>query len=239
MNYKNCFLVVILLIVATAMIAQRDDIVLTKEKKEFAYNSIKELKDGALVVRLHTNHRKIQQLEMTLASSKLTKNQRKRHEGMLEGTIKRRDEFNIAIASMFADSFRFCPVYLMYDTNSTALTNGTRTGIFLNSDRVPDPTITLQEPHVFIVNYMESGSDFPFDVLRVRKLKEKLDEPFPYYAALRESWINPVNTPRAKSAVAELDRRFRRFYAQALKYDEKQEEKEIKKEENEVKKAKE
>lgn len=227
---RTKLLFVALLTWATITTAQRDDIVLSKEKKEFAFNSIKELKDGAIVVRLHTSYRKIKQLELVLESPKSTKQQLKRHQAILDGTIKRRDELNKAIASMFSDSFKFCPVYLMYDTNTNALKNDVRTGIFLDSNYVLDSSITLTEAHVFIVNYLKSGSDFPFDVLRVQKLEEKLEDPFPYYAALRESWINAINTPRAKAAVIELDRRFRRFYEQALAYDIRQEEKKEKKE---------
>lgn len=223
------FFALLFLCCTTAAIGQRDDIELDKEKREFAFNSIKELKNGALVVRLQTNHRKIEILEATVRDPKLTDAQRKRHKAILDGTVKRRDEFNNAIATMFADSFRFCPVYLMYDTCSNALTKGVRKGLFLDTLLKVDTSIVLKEPHVFLVNYVKSNSDFPFDVLRVRKLLEKLDEPFPYYAAVRESWIDSANTRRAAGAVAELDRRFRRFLARALEYDEKQAEKAAKK----------
>lgn len=223
------FFALLFLCCTTAAIGQRDDIELEKEKKEFAFNSIKELKNGALVVRLQTNHRKIAILEATLRDPKLKPAQYKRHKAILDGTVKRRNEFNETIAKMFADSFRFCPVYLMYDTCSDALAKGVRKGLFLNKQLQPDTSIELPEPNVFLVNYVKSNSDFPFDVLRVRKLHEKLDDPFPYFASVRESWINAVNTPRAASAVAELDRRFRRFHARALEYDEKQAEKAAKK----------
>ena len=221
MTCKNWFLILGLLYWAGTAIAQRDDIVLTKEKKEFAFNSIKELKEGALVVRLKTNHRKIEILERTLRNPKLTKQQRKRHENILAGTIKQRDGFNKAIAKMFMDSFRFCSVYLMYDTCTQALNNGTREGIFLDENHEYSSSITLKESHVFIINYKKKSAEFPFDILRMRKLKEKLEDPFPYYAAIRESWVNQVNAPRASQAVVQLDRRLHKFYDRALDYDDK------------------
>ncbi len=201
--------------------AQRDDIVLTKEKKEFAFKSIQDLKEGALVVRLKTNQRKIEILERNLRNPNLTKAQRRRQEAILEGTLKVRDDFNKAIGNMFRDSFSFCPVYLMYDTCSKALNQGVREGLFLGEDGKIDPSIKIQAPHVFIVNYKKSGADFPFDVLRVRRLEEKLEEPFPYYVALRESWINQVNSPRAARAVEQLNRKFYSFYSRALEYEKK------------------
>lgn len=221
---KNGILLFIVLMLGSNVFAQRDDIVLTKEKKEFAFNSIKELKDGALVVRLKTNHRKIEIIERNLNNPNLTKAQRKRQEAILEGTLKTRDEFNEAIANMFLDSFTFCPVYVMYDTCSSALNRGVREGLFLGKDNKVDPTIKINETDIFIVNYKKSGAEFPFDVLRVRKLKEKLEDPFPYYIALRASWINQVNTPRASRAVQQLNRKFYSFYKRSLEYDKKQEE---------------
>lgn len=221
---RNGILLFILLMLGSNVFAQRDDIVLTKEKKEYAFNSIKELKEGAMVVRLKTNHRKIAIIERNLRSPKLTKAQRKRQEAILAGTLKARDEFNEAIRTMFVDSFTFCPVYVMYDTCSSALTKGAREGLFLGKDNQLNPSIKIKEANIFIVNYKKSGAEFPFDVLRVRKLKEKLEDPFPYYVALRASWVNQVNSPRASRAVRQLDRKFYNFYKRSLEYDKKMEE---------------
>ena len=141
------------------VMAQREDIVLQKERKEFAYKSIKELKEGALVVRLKTNHRKIGLLESTLRSSSLKKNQRKRHQAMLDATIKTRDDFNNAIADMFIDSFSFCTVYLMYDTSTNSLKKGIRAGFLLDSTKNINPDIQISESAIFIINYKKKSSE--------------------------------------------------------------------------------
>lgn len=221
---RSCILLFIVLMLGSSIFAQRDDIVLTKEKKEYAFNSIKELKDGAMVVRLKTNHRKIEIIERSLRDPNLKKGQRKRQEAILAGTLKARDQFNEAIGTMFLDSFSFCPVYVMYDTCSRALNKGVREGLFLGRDNKIDPTIKIKEANIFIVNYKKSGAEFPYDVLKVRKLKEKLDDPFPYYVSLRESWVNQINTPRASRAVRHLNRKFYSFYRRSLEYDKKLEE---------------
>lgn len=218
---RNGILLFMLFMLGSNIFAQRDDIVLTKEKKEYAFSSIKELKEGAMVVRLKTNHRKLAIIERNLRSPNLTKAQRKRQERILAGTLKARDEFNEAIGTMFVDSFTFCPVYVMYDTCSSALSKGVREGLFLGKDNKIDPSIKIKEANIFIVNYKENGAEFPYDVLRVRKLKEKLENPFPYYVALRESWVNQINTPRASRAVRQLDRKFYQFYQRSLEYDKK------------------
>jgi hypothetical protein len=228
MTSKNWVLLLGLLCWAIAGTAQRDDILSVKEKKEFAFSSIKELKDGAIVVRLKTNHRKIKILENTLKSLKITDQQRNRHQRILNNTVNARDQLNKAISDMFLDSFTFCPVYLMYDTCSLDLTKGVRKGIFLNENKQLDTSITLSEKHIFLANHKRSGSDFPFDVLRLRKLKENLTDPFPYFVSLRESWIDAVNTPRAEMSVQILDRRLHGFYAQGLDYDIRKKEKEEK-----------
>ncbi|MCH2021616.1 MAG: hypothetical protein MK207_03975 [Saprospiraceae bacterium] len=219
MTLKYFFITFLLFYSGIVVFGQRDDIVVPKEKKAYAYSSIKELKEGAIVVRLKTNHRKIQLLEKTLKSNGLNKNQRKRHQAILDGTIAVRDAFNNAIADMFLDSFSFCPVYLMYDTCSNALKSGQKEGIFLNKDKTADSSIELNEPHVFLVNYKKSSGEFPFDVLRMQKLNDRLEDPFPYFIQLRESWINQINTPRAARAVVQLDRKLKNFYNRALAYD--------------------
>jgi len=221
---RNCILLFIVFMLGNSVFAQRDDIVLAKEKKEYAFNSIKELKDGAMVVRLKTNQRKIELIERNLKNTKLSKGQRKRQEGILEGTLKVRDEFNEAIRAMFLDSFDFCPVYLMYDTCSAALNKGVREGLFLGENKEIDPSIKITEANIFIINYKERGAEFPYDVLRVRKLKEKLEDPFPYYVSLRKSWINQINTPRASQAVQHLNRKLYGFYRRALESEMKAEE---------------
>ena len=69
--------------------------------------------------------------------------------------------------------------------------------------------------YIFIINYKKKSSEFPFDVLRMQKLHERLDDPFPYYMQLRESWLNNVNSPRAAQAVIQLDKRLNVFLNRA------------------------
>ena len=199
--------------------AQRDDIVLQKEKRDFAFSSILAMKEGVLVVRLHTNSKKIELLKRTANDPGLRESQRKRHQRLLDATIKVRDEFNAAISSTFLDSFRFCEVVLMYDTSFQQLKKGKRSGIFLDRSMKMDSSIHIDEEQaVFIVNYKAKSGEFPYDILRIRRLEEKLDEPFPYYMPIRASWLNNINTPRAENVIRLMNYRLQKFYLRALEW---------------------
>lgn len=215
---KNIILVLAgILFLTHISIAQRTDIQLPKERKAFAEKSIVNLKEGVLVVRLKTNQRKIEALQAVANNSKLKERQRQRHQKMLDNTITTRDAMNAAIANMFLDSFSFCPVYVMYDTSTKSLSNGTNQGIFLNEKLQPDASIALPaDKPIFLVNYKKKSANFPFDVLIMRGLKERLEDPFPYYIPLRASWINNVNTPGAAKSVIKLDKRLHRFYRNTI-----------------------
>ena len=218
----KCQLLFFILLCAwqTTLWGQRNDIPLLKERQDFAARSIQELKNnGAIVLRLKTNHRKLTIMERTLRSSELTNAQRKRHQAIYDATIARRDAFNKSLKGSFLNNFDFCPVYVLYDTSSKALASGVREGIFLNEQGEIDPSIKLTEAHVFIASFKEKGADFPFDVLRVQRLEEKLVEPFPYYVPIRASWVNEINAPRAAKAVIQLDQKFTVFMERALEYE--------------------
>jgi hypothetical protein len=237
MSYKLLFLL-LLGSLQTNLWAQRDDIPLLKERQDFASQSIQELKEsGAIVLRLKTYHRKLSILEKTLSNSQLKTAQRRRYQKIYDGVVGRRDAFNESLKHSFTKNFTFCPVYVMYDTCSKELKNGVRTGIFLNEKGELDSSIQLDEKHVFVAHFKERGADFPFDVLRVQRLEEKLDEPFPYYVAIRESWVNDINSPRAAKAVVQLDKKFSTFLERAQAYEAKKGEKAAKKEEKAVQKS--
>ena len=207
----SCFLVV-------EVYSQRDDIPLQKEKKAHSKQSILDMKDGVLILRLKTNHRKISFLQQNVRSSRLTLKQRERYRKILEGTLRRRDLFNQALSKIVLDSFSFCPVYLVYDTSTTSLRRGLRHNIFLDSTLKLDTSLTIEiNKPVFLVNFQDKNSQFPFDVLLVQRLSEKLTEPFPYFVEVRESWINDINTPGAVRAVSRLDRKLWKYYERVMR----------------------
>jgi len=192
-----------------------------KENRLAAFAAIKEMKNGGiLVVRLETNHVKIRALERNLSDPNLKPAKRKRLQGMLDETTIRRDAINQTLANTFSDSFNFCPVYLSYDSSANTLKNGAKSGIFLNRELKIDPSIQLPDSaNIFIAYYHEKSGEFPSDGLMLRKLLKTLKDPFPNYTAIKESFVNDINTPRLRKAILILDNKLKSLLERAEKRD--------------------
>jgi len=94
---------------------------------------VHQLREGALVVRLKTNKLLIDEL-LKNGNSGLA----------LE---KQLEQFAINKNTMFAyrENFNFCKLYFIYSNSSDSLLNGTRQGIFLDTNLTVDPAIVMQE----------------------------------------------------------------------------------------------
>ncbi|MCW3078344.1 MAG: hypothetical protein JWO32_2953 [Bacteroidetes bacterium] len=105
-----------------------------KDRKDVvAAWQIKQLREGALVVRLKTNQKVIDGL---------------RAQGKNELALdKEKEQYVINANTMqaFRDKFKFCKVYFMYSNNSDTLLRGTRKGVFLDSNLKVDPAIVMNE----------------------------------------------------------------------------------------------
>jgi hypothetical protein len=150
---------------------------------------INQLKNGALVVRLKTNKMAIDEL-------------------MKSGNTKRAEEirleqFAINKNTMFAylDKYKFSKVYFIYSNSSDSLLNGARSGIFLDTNLVINPSITMNEQYYLIAErdyaynssigfvqedsakfYIEKGNPVKeMSVILKNKYNHQLKGPFPYY----------------------------------------------------------
>jgi hypothetical protein len=117
-----------------------------KRSKIVSAWQINELKNGALVVRLRTNKKLIDAL---------------RAEGKEEmASEKEAEQFiinkNTVIA--YVRNFSFCKLYFTYSNNSDTLLKGARTGIFLDTNLVVDPTIKMTENF-----YLLAERDYAFN----------------------------------------------------------------------------
>lgn len=99
---------------------------------------INKLKDGALVVRLKTNKKLIDEL-VRQGNTKLA----------LE---KELEQYAINKNTVYAykDVFNFCKVYFMYSNSSDSLLNGIRSHIFLDSTLTINPSIVMNESYYLI-----------------------------------------------------------------------------------------
>jgi hypothetical protein len=150
---------------------------------------INELKNGALVVRLKTNHLAIEELRKA-GNTKLADE-------------KEIETFAINKNTMFAflDNFRFCKVYFMPAQYSDSLLAGKRSGIFLDTNLNINPAITLKEKFYLLAErdyaYNSSIGFVPEDSARKvfeggnpvkqmavvikNKYGHQLKGPFPYF----------------------------------------------------------
>lgn len=100
---------------------------------------ITQLKNGALVVRLHTNQKLIEGLKKMGKADLATQ---KEYEMM---AINK----NITVA--FTKYYKFSKVYFFYSNYSDTLLKGARSGIFLDTNLVVNPTIEMKETFYLLV----------------------------------------------------------------------------------------
>ncbi|MFI5135422.1 MAG: hypothetical protein ACHQD9_06180 [Chitinophagales bacterium] len=101
--------------------------------KDSARILIRNLKDGALIVRLQSR---------SMAISKL--NELGNYSGANEIKSQQREE-NLEVVEAFRSSFSFCKVYFFFTDSTDALLSGKRTGYFLDDSLKVDPSISLKE----------------------------------------------------------------------------------------------
>ncbi len=103
------------------------------------------LKNGGLVVRLTSNHRKMQAMRALLDTGALNDQNRLRLRNELELTEVETRRQNREIMTAFRLKYNLSQVYFTYDTASVYLAAGRRNGYFLNDSLLTDPSIQLQE----------------------------------------------------------------------------------------------
>lgn len=94
---------------------------------------INQLKNGALLVRLHNNKTLLDGLRKMGKADMATQ---KEYEMLA---------INKNIMLAFKKHYTFSPVYFFFSSNSDTLLNGARSGIFLDTNLTVDPTIILKE----------------------------------------------------------------------------------------------
>ncbi|MCW3076436.1 MAG: hypothetical protein JWO32_1045 [Bacteroidetes bacterium] len=112
-----------------------------KKKSIIAAWQINQLKEGALVVRLKTSRKLIDAL---------------RTQGKIELALEKEKEqfaININTYHAYKDYLTFCKVYFIFSNSSDSLLNGTRTGIFLDSNLNIDPSITMTEKFYLLAEH--------------------------------------------------------------------------------------
>jgi len=180
-----------------------------------AYQQIKDLKTGALVVRLKTNDKSV-----------LAYRQSGRFD-IADRMVAERAAQNEKIIRSFRNLFDFCPVYFIYAKHTEDLKAG-KTGLFLNDTLAIDTSIHLKENFYLLAEYGSVMANERVDEYRYRGVYTtqessnvvgqsalvmidttimQLREPFPFYET--------VFLDKFDKAVEKLNRGLHKFFINA------------------------
>ncbi len=211
----------------TQSAAGNDKISYQKQTRVIMAKQIRKLKDGVLLVRLHSRSNAIKALKEL---------------GRKEEADELNDKqvvFNKKIIAAFKANFTFCPVYFFYSTSSDSVVLGLADKIiFLNSDLQPDPSIKMAGPEFltaefgdiepdtlkyFSQNYLYSGEngiekrsaygggpDTGLKGLRIMSDRLiQLKRPFPYYV---RSYREFPNTKKVNKTILKMNKKLFAYY---------------------------
>jgi hypothetical protein len=109
-----------------------------KRRRTVSAWQINQLKNGALVVRLKTNHLLISQLK------------KRGEEHLAEKARLEQAAVNVSMIKAYLHNYNFSKVYFIYSHSSDSLLNGTRSGIFIDTTLKVNPSITMPEKFYLI-----------------------------------------------------------------------------------------
>lgn len=121
-------------------------------EKERAEQLLEKLSTGVLIVRLHSDRRKIDELERLSSRPGMDEKAKKRFHKMLETTREENLAENRAIMDAIHLNYDFSEIFFMHDTASHLLKSGAKSGYFLNQDLEIDPSITLNNDNWLILH---------------------------------------------------------------------------------------
>jgi hypothetical protein len=162
-----------------------------KRRKAVAKWQINQLKNGALVVRLHSNQTLVESLKK-MGKADLA-------------TQKEQESFaiNKNIVKAFQRCYNFSKVYFFFGEHTDTLLNGTRSGIFLDSNLSVDPNIVMNEKFFMMLEkddiYNSSIGFFPEDTAKFIKERGNITD-HTDYLVMKNKYGHQVKAPFPVSA---------------------------------------
>ena len=225
-------ILLLFLLTHTFVSAQKKDndnkISLRKENRNLMRKQIKQLKEGALLVRLQNKGNSIRALNETKQFA-------------LAKQIKiNQDSYNKKIISAFRNNFNFCPIYFFFSNFSDSILSNHFNGIiFLNDSLQLDTSIKLvnnkfltaefaiieQDTSKYFSNYyylpcekglekrsaFYGGPDLRFEVLKIMSDQlVQLKRPFPYYVRTFNSL--PIIRRKPLKVVMRMNKKLTAYY---------------------------
>ena len=193
-----------------------------------ANQDIQDLKSGALIVRLATEHRKISKLQELLAVENVSSSQKARIEEQIARTIETRDAQNFGLVAGFRNHYNFSEVYFIYDTAFHYLAQDLGAGHLLSDKLEPDPSIRVEQP-VYLVRFGSSNATtttrLEDSLIVMDEEGNDLSDPFPYYSwiftpkrAIKYNMLNKEqqHTLHMEDLVKKLNKRFWKYYKSVM-----------------------
>ena len=169
------FIIFLVLLIPLSVLSQY-------EAKPIAYKHIQNLKNGVVLVRMHTDDAIVAQMK-------------KMHENKsLKAKLKEIEDRNKEIYAAFKSGYTFTPVYFFYGRDSKKVMDKNYANIFIGDELKIDSSIVLPaNKPVYIVDvgdiYFEAfGGHFDGMIVMDHTISP-LTRPFPYYVRRRSGMV--------------------------------------------------
>ncbi len=214
------------LVFASAVFAQYDadptpyDSLTADQRKEMALSAIHAIKDGVLILRLESNHRKIEEMQRLADRNDLNEAEKTTWQARVTAVKEDTRRRNQWLVDAFAAKYDFSPLLIMYDTATQLLKQGMKSGYFLSKNLEPDAEASLGEVPYRLVRFgkasYERSSGASGLVLMGNDFNE-LRSPFPYFTSLNiferlKRQVNEQKPEYYEALVAKLVHRLNKFY---------------------------
>ena len=157
-----------------------------KRRKAVAKWQINQLKNGALLVRLHGNKTLIESLKKMGKADLATQ---KEHENYA---------YNKNLVKAFRSCYTFSKVYFFFGDHTDTLLNGARSGIFVDTNLTVDNSIVMTETFYMMLEkddiYNSSIGFVPEDTARYIKERGTVSD-HPVYPIMKNKYGHQVKSP--------------------------------------------
>ncbi|MDQ3046254.1 MAG: hypothetical protein M3R27_01810 [Bacteroidota bacterium] len=159
-----------------------------QSSRETAHSTIKQLKGGALFVRLSTSQNLI---NAYIKNGKVKE---------AEEIRMKKEKENKEIAEAFKKEFHFCKVYFFYSDKSTDVKEGNYSKHLMNSDLQPDSTFM----GFYIIGEFDQSKNTGLDAFILKnKNYEQLKSPFPFLIKRNQMLVIAKSTEDIAKQVSE------------------------------------
>ncbi len=174
-----------------------------------AYNHIRNIKKGVVLVRLHTDDAVVEQMR------------KMRQHKTLKRKLAEIEQKNKDIYKALNTAYTFGEIRFFYARNSKEVKEGKYQNIFLGSDLNIDTTITIpKNVPVYILDvgdiYFDAISGHMEGVVVMNNQFKPLEKPFPFYVRKRSGMAIIERTDLDIAML--LNKNFEEFYSRAASY---------------------